>query len=76
MRVRATIPETGALVCAVGGVVSLGISVLQPLLDWGRGDMRDFGEYLGSGFSIFLPFFLGFLLFGWAVRAKNSAEGS
>jgi hypothetical protein len=68
---RTQFAEGGALICAIGGVVGFGVSILQLILDWQREALKPLIQYVILGFLICVPFVIGFLIFGWLVRRKR-----
>lgn len=69
-----SVTEVGALICFIGLLVGLGVSIMQPLLDWRHGILKPFPHYVVKGLLVCLPFIIGLLLFAWLVRRARKDQ--
>jgi hypothetical protein len=65
--------EGTALITALGFVIGFGLVPLAIFLDWHKGHLKEFGDYLRLGGITCLPFVLLFLISSlllWRCRRK------
>jgi hypothetical protein len=68
---RPQLTEQVGLVCLVGVLVGLAVTIMHPLLDWQRVALKPFSHYLLLGLFTSGPFLIGYFVCWWLVRRKR-----
>lgn len=68
---RMTAIESWLMIFILGGTISFGFGILQPLLDWFRDDLKSATHYLGLITILTLPHAVGFLFCLWLSRRST-----
>jgi len=56
------------MICGLGACLALGICLLQTMMDWQTGVLRNFANYAGMSVAMTVPFLVGFLISAYCVR--------
>ena len=68
---RTTAGETWLMIFGLGGIIAFGVTILQPLLDWSRGNLKPLFSYLQLVFIVCLPFLIGFVICICLIRRNR-----